>query len=423
MKRLTVTVLAGVVLLAAQTFAGNGDLIVDGNIGIGTATPTGQLSIGDNIISKSTIYSAVQGVKVKINDAPTQTSGIQASLHLINQPNVSENSSAIYSGTVTELSTPATSGTNYAGMQGGDYISDHNGSGLVKVQIGLYGRSRNHSAGTVKTQIGVQGFSNNTAAATGSVETQYGGYFNALNNSASSVTTQYGSLFSAFNNSAGSVTTQYGTSTHVRNWGGTVGTAYGAYVDAYNNSTGTITTAYGLAIGDPTRPAIYNPTGTVTTGYGIYLGSLQATTKWSLYSADATAPSYFAGKVGIGTAIPAYALDVTGLVASNGVVLTSDAKYKKDLLAIDAPLDKIINLGGVSYTWKTDEFKEKNFPAGRHYGVIAQEVEKVLPEVVNTAADGSKTVAYTEIIPVLIEAIKEQQKQIDELKKLVKQAQ
>ena len=44
--------------------------------------------------------------------------------------------------------------------------------------------------------------------------------------------------------------------------------------------------------------------------------------------------------------------------------------------------------------------------------MIAQEIEKVLPEVVDTATDGSKAVAYMEIIPVLIEAIKEQQKEI-----------
>ena len=51
--------------------------------------------------------------------------------------------------------------------------------------------------------------------------------------------------------------------------------------------------------------------------------------------------------------------------------------------------------------------------------MIAQEIETVLPEVVKTAPDGSKAVAYTEIIPVLIEAIKEQQKEIEQLKKMI----
>jgi len=63
-----------------------------------------------------------------------------------------------------------------------------------------------------------------------------------------------------------------------------------------------------------------------------------------------------------------------------------------------------------------DEFKEKGFPEGRHYGVVAQEVERVLPEVVKEGPGGEKSVSYTEIVPVLIEAIKEQQKEIERLK-------
>ena len=79
---------------------------------------------------------------------------------------------------------------------------------------------------------------------------------------------------------------------------------------------------------------------------------------------------------------------------------------------IDEPLQKILNMNGVNYRWKTEEFSDHNFPEGRHYGVIAQEIEKVLPEIV-IEDDGEKAVAYTEIIPVLIEAMKEQQSQID----------
>jgi hypothetical protein len=69
-----------------------------------------------------------------------------------------------------------------------------------------------------------------------------------------------------------------------------------------------------------------------------------------------------------------------------------------------------------SFDWKTDEFKDKGFPEERHYGVVAQEVERVLPEVVKEGPDGEKSVSYTEIVPVLIEAIKEQQKEIERLK-------
>ena len=72
-----------------------------------------------------------------------------------------------------------------------------------------------------------------------------------------------------------------------------------------------------------------------------------------------------------------------------------------------------MNIKGVVYSWKTDEYKERGFSEGTHYGVIGQEVEKVLPEVVKESPNGEKSVSYTEIIPVLIEAVKEQQKIIE----------
>lgn len=77
------------------------------------------------------------------------------------------------------------------------------------------------------------------------------------------------------------------------------------------------------------------------------------------------------------------------------------------------PLRKVLSLQGKSYEWKRDEFDRENFPEGRVTGVIAQEIEKVLPELVGTRRDGYKGVAYQEIVPILIEAVKEQQKTID----------
>lgn len=90
--------------------------------------------------------------------------------------------------------------------------------------------------------------------------------------------------------------------------------------------------------------------------------------------------------------------------------------YLRQKLVAD-PLGKVLGLQGMSYEWKRDEFKGENFPQGRHNGVIAQDVEKVLPGLVGTRPDGYKGVAYQDIVPVLIEAVKEQQKIIDTQKK------
>lgn len=127
------------------------------------------------------------------------------------------------------------------------------------------------------------------------------------------------------------------------------------------------------------------------------------------------------GNVSIGTTDPQpyYKLYVAGTAHFTGVSGTSDMRFKESLMPIDSPLNKIMNIEGVSFAWKREEYKDKGFPEGRHYGVIAQEIEKVLPEVVNTSADGEKAVAYTELVPVLIEAMKEQQKVIEKQNKAI----
>jgi hypothetical protein len=70
----------------------------------------------------------------------------------------------------------------------------------------------------------------------------------------------------------------------------------------------------------------------------------------------------------------------------------------------------------VQYKWKQQEFPEMNFPDGEQIGLIAQDVEKIIPEVVNEAADGYKSIEYAKLVSLLIESIKEQQEQIDRQK-------
>ena len=65
-----------------------------------------------------------------------------------------------------------------------------------------------------------------------------------------------------------------------------------------------------------------------------------------------------------------------------------------------------MKLRGVSYYWKQDEFPEKNFDRFKHYGFIAQEVEKIIPDVVGTDDNGWKAVRYTGFTPLLVEAVK-----------------
>ena len=126
------------------------------------------------------------------------------------------------------------------------------------------------------------------------------------------------------------------------------------------------------------------------------------------------------GQLGIGTTAPTEKLHVIGNIFASGTITPSDLRYKKNIEVIDHPLEKIDEIRGVTYDLKTDEFPESGFSNEKQAGVIAQEVEAVLPQVVVTDKNGYKAVDYSKIVPLLIEGIKAQQKQIEDLKKRVK---
>ena len=111
-----------------------------------------------------------------------------------------------------------------------------------------------------------------------------------------------------------------------------------------------------------------------------------------------------------------------GIWTKGNVTAYSDIAVKTNLVKIPNALEKVCSLNGYTYE-RTDYVKDKEDPEApevlRQAGVVAQEVEKVLPEVVS-GKDGNKAVAYGNMVAILIEAIKEQQTQIDELKKRLK---
>ena len=122
-----------------------------------------------------------------------------------------------------------------------------------------------------------------------------------------------------------------------------------------------------------------------------------------------------------------------------GWVQYSDGRLKKDIKTIPAALGIIQSLHGVNYFFDHEKYPDLTLPNGQQYGFVAQELEKILPNEVREAyvvgntppgkdsksAPGKsylvKTVSYTNIIPILVEAMKEQQKQIEDLKKQLDQ--
>lgn len=141
------------------------------------------------------------------------------------------------------------------------------------------------------------------------------------------------------------------------------------------------------------------------------------------------------GNVGIGTTIPQYALDVNGIIRGNNVS-PSDVRFKKNVQQIENALERISQLRGISFQWKTlpipppqtdprveeDAAHQRRMPdveddapwnrfitqEGRdpRMGLVAQDVERVFPEVVYTVSQGYKSVAYDKLVAPLIEAVK-----------------
>jgi hypothetical protein len=129
--------------------------------------------------------------------------------------------------------------------------------------------------------------------------------------------------------------------------------------------------------------------------------------------------STLSGLVGIATINPSYPLDIsasvggTSIYATGDIVAFSDQSVKNNIRPIENVLERINDSRGVLYD-RIDSGENNNI------GFIAQELEVNFPELVITNPNGTKAVKYQNATAILFEAIKEQQKQINELKEIIK---
>ena len=166
----------------------------------------------------------------------------------------------------------------------------------------------------------------------------------------------------------------------------------------------------------------YNDAGdvpsSVTPAVGDRLFQVGNGTSGSTHNAITVLRSGFVGIGYTSQTLPADLLEVNGKIGCVSVNTLSDRRYKSNIKTIDSGLIKILQLRGVTYDWDKTR-TERNLDNKNHIGFIAQELELVLPQAVNVGEDAQKTrtVDYQEVIPVLVEAIKDQQKEIETLKK------
>ena len=102
--------------------------------------------------------------------------------------------------------------------------------------------------------------------------------------------------------------------------------------------------------------------------------------------------------------------------STGGWASTSDKRFKKNISGIEDALEKVLRVKGIRYDFISEKPSIAN---GRHFGFIGQDLEKVMPELVETDAGGQKSVWYGGITPVLVEAIKENQKELESLRKKI----
>jgi hypothetical protein len=178
----------------------------------------------------------------------------------------------------------------------------------------------------------------------------------------------------------------------------TIGT--GLSGTSYNGSTGVTITNSGVT--------------SITAGTGVSRDSATGTVTISIGQAVGTSDNVRFGSIGVGM----NASGTSGRIdAANDIVAfsTSDIRLKENIVPIENALDKISKISGNTYDWKA-ELKDVHGYEGNDVGVIAQEIEAVLPQLVQDRDNGYKAVKYDKLVALLIQGIKEQQSQIEELK-------
>ncbi|WP_020532316.1 tail fiber domain-containing protein [Flexithrix dorotheae] len=307
----------------------------------------------------------------------------------------------------------------------------NNTSGSDNVSIGLYSGGGN-TTGNKNVSIGnFSGYLAQTANYNVSIGFHAGqsnvsgksnvciGYFAGLENTAA-FNTFLGTL-SGKNNSTGSKNTFLGKSSGESNTTGSFNT-FSGYYSGFDNTIGYGNTFSGYASGRNNKYGNYNTflgyhsgywnqngSYNVCLGYGAGLNELGSNKLYIAKGADPLIYGNFVNKtVSINTKYTGslYALSVAGTIHCDGLVETSDERFKQNIHEIDSSLIKLQQLKGVSYQFKREAYQERKLPKGDKIGLLAQDVRKVFPQLVIEDEEGYLAVNYTGMIPVLVEAVK-----------------
>ena len=302
--------------------------------------------------------------------------------------------------------------------------SEAGGSNNSSVTIGVEGIATNNSNTITNSTIGIRGITttgNSTSFNFYSV-TNPGGYFSGNDGQGIYATTTGGYNFGASGKASQAVTGYSNQASAYLN-AGIVGQADGtgsikAGIMGYISGTAGTTSSYAIFGSDNI--------GTSNTYAGYFSGKVSVTgataLNSTLYIAGVTTLSSALNVGGLFTAyggllvqnlstfngaITGTSANFSSCVIASNLTCPSDLRYKKNIIPLENTLSNILKINGVRYDWKQEEFPEKNFSDKNQIGFIAQEIEKIFPEMVFTDEKGFKSVDYARLTPVLVEAIKE----------------
>jgi hypothetical protein len=357
-----------------------------GNVGIGLTTPTQVLDVVGKITSDGYIAKAVASIPAPMGGSTAQwtTDGT----HVWRATgNVGIGVSTLVSGVKLEIAA-----ANLADATGGNVLIRTTDSQAIN-KGGYLGFGGLYSGTSVAQWAGIRGGKEN------GTDGDYAGYLSFLTRANGGSTAERMRITASGNVGIGTV-------------------APIARLDVWNTGNA----GYMTALVDVLTKSALKVRPHNSDSVALYVGSTNTGAITLQNSQGSGAAGYpialnpFGSDVGIGTTSPSYKLHVVGQVAGNAAyVNTSDERLKKDVADLDYGLATVEKLRPVSFQWKE---QTQNYQKGRKLGLIAQETEAVVPEVVTTASDGmgTKSIAYGDLTPILISAIQELKADNDNLR-------
>jgi hypothetical protein len=194
-----------------------------------------------------------------------------------------------------------------------------------------------------------------------------------------------------------------------------VGNESKGYIDMGINSSNYNEAAYNIGSKNDSYIYCMGNTGGSPVGGNLSIGTGSANTVLKFHTGGTTSAYErmridASGNVGIGTTSPgSYKLNINGNCYASQYFVPSDIRLKHDIKTLENTLDNIMKLRGVSFIYNSDENGK------RQIGFVAQEVEEIFPEFITTDENGLKGVSYANLTAVLVEGIKNQQKEIGDL--------